>query len=499
MAASFHHGVEILEIKDGLRVISVVRSAVIGIVGTAPIHLLPPEQRTMNKNMLVLSDKTKTYNFGGDLDSEGYTLVPAINAIFAQGAGAILAVNVFDPSRHRTLGAAKATAGNHSLTSNVATIETAAPHGLEVGDFVNITAFAGALAPLNQDYVRVKALTSSTTFTYDLTSANIASTASTVGVVKKITFDPSLVDAGDIIGAVDAAGNRSGMKVWRNARGEFGYVPRILIAPGYSTQEAVAVEMAIIADKLKAHALIDAPAGLTTQQVVNGRGTTGTINLETGSDRVIICYPHVQVFNIATEQVELQPLSPFMAGVMAATDNNEGYWTSPSNHEIKGILGVERTIEFAVLDANTEANELNQNGIVTVVRDFGTGYILWGNRSAAFPSNPDPENFISVRRTMDIVHDSLGYGMRPFLDKAMNRAQIDSGLATIDAFLRSRIAEGALIAASVRFEAASNPEAELAQGHIVFDLEHMPPVPMERITIRSRMNIQLLDLLFENN
>jgi phage tail sheath protein FI len=445
----------------------------------------------------VLSDLDKAYNFGGDLESAGYTLVPAINAIFAQGSGAIIAINVFDPSRHRTLGAAQATSGSHSLTSNIATITTDTAHGLSVGDFIEITGFTSALSPLNQNYIRIKTVPTTTSLTFDLTHSDITATTSTSGIIKKITFDPTLVTAADIIGAIDAAGNRSGMKAWRNARGEFGYVPRILIAPGFSTQESVAVEMAIMADKLRAHAIIDAPAGLTTQQIVNGRGTSGTINLETSSERVIICDNHVWVYNVATQREELQPLSSFMAGVMAATDNTEGYWVSPSNKEIKGINGVERVIEFDVLNKNSEANELNRNGIVTIVRDFGTGYILWGNRSAAFPTNPDPENFICVRRTMDIVHDSLGYGLRPFLDRPMTLANIDSALATINAFLRSRIAEGALIAANVRFERNSNPTVELAQGRIVFDMEHMPPTPMENIKINSRMNIELLEALFE--
>lgn len=498
MPASFHHGVEIIEVKSRTRVISTVRSAVIGIVGTAPIHLLPAAQRTLNTNVLVLSDAEKSYYFGGDTDSAGYTLVPAINAIFAQGAGVIIAVNVFDPTTHRTLGADIASAGNQSLTANVATVTTGTAHGLAVDDFVQITGFTGALLPLNQSYVKVKTVPSSTTFTFDLVNADISTTVSTVGIVKKITFEPSLVDAADIIGAVDGSGNRSGMKVWRNARGSFGWVPRILIAPGYSTQEEVAVEMAVIAAQLRGHAIIDAPAGLTTQQVIEGRGVSGTINLETSSERIIIAYPHVEVYNVATEAVELQPLSQFAAGVMAATDNAEGYWTSPSNHEIRGIVGIERSIGFDVMDVNSEANILNGAGIQTVVRDFGTGYLLWGNRSAAFPTNPDPENFIPVRRVMDIVHDSLGYGLRPFLGKPMLPAQIDSALATINAFLRSKISEGALVSALATFEQAENAPVNLAQGKIVFNLEHMPPPPMEHITIKSQMNIDLLEVLFEN-
>ena len=36
MAEAFHHGVEIVEIDDGIRPIQTARSSVIGVVGTAP-------------------------------------------------------------------------------------------------------------------------------------------------------------------------------------------------------------------------------------------------------------------------------------------------------------------------------------------------------------------------------------------------------------------------------------------------------------------------------
>lgn len=37
-------------------------------------------------------------------------------------------------------------------------------------------------------------------------------------------------------------------------------------------------------------------------------------------------------------------------------------------------------------DPNSEANLLNEAGIITVFNSYGTGIRLWGNRSAAFPS-----------------------------------------------------------------------------------------------------------------
>ncbi len=54
---------------------------------------------------------------------------------------------------------------------------------------------------------------------------------------------------------------------------------------------------------------------------------------------------------------------------------------------------------------------------------------------------------------------------------------------------------GALIDGSCRFNAAKNPDTEIALGHLTFDIEYMPPTPAERITFESFLNIALLKAL----
>lgn len=497
MPAPYHHGVTIQEIPTRTRTISIVPSSTIGIIGTAPIHLLPAAQRTLNRNVLIASDADKAYYCGADADSAGYTLNQDIEDIFNQTQTAIIAINVFDPSKHRTLGSSIATSGNHSVTNKVATVTTAAPHGLVVGDWVNIASFATGLTALNQDYVKVKTKTD-TTFTFDLDTADIASTASTAGVVKKITFTPNAVTAADIVGAVDVSGNVSGLKVFRSARGQFGFSPAILIAPGFSTQATVAAEMATIADELMAETIIDAPAGLTYQQVLEGRGVSGTINLNVSNSRVMIAYPHVYSTSIITGEKILQPFSPSLAGAMAAADIAEGPWQPPSNRELKGITGVENAVGFDVMKAGTESDLLNGAGVVTVVRDYGTGFFVWGVRSSAFPSNADSDSFYSVRRTKDIMHKSLGYGLRPFLGRAMTMANVDSALQTIRGFIRDLVGMGALMPGSdVKFLPSDNSTTQLAQGKITFYLEQKVPNPMETIIIKSQENIDLQEALYK--
>lgn len=77
-------------------------------------------------------------------------------------------------------GATPFTITNVALASNVVTITTSAAHGLVAGDLVSVKATTNT--DVNGTFL-VKASATSTTFTYDLTAANISTTADTGTVI----------------------------------------------------------------------------------------------------------------------------------------------------------------------------------------------------------------------------------------------------------------------------------------------------------------------------
>lgn len=108
MSVNFHHGPEIIERREGAGIIRDVKSAVTFIVGTAPIEDIydTPEKRkiVINKRLVIRSQKEAVSLLGPQ--KAGYTLPEAISAIFnkvqdGQGGGTIIAVNVFDPDKHK--------------------------------------------------------------------------------------------------------------------------------------------------------------------------------------------------------------------------------------------------------------------------------------------------------------------------------------------------------------------------------------------------------------
>ena len=407
MPASFLHGVETIEIQKGARTIKTVKTAIVGLVGTAPISSVEAEYRTINEPTLILNEIDAVKYFGEQ--TSGFTIPQALQSIFDQGAGIVIVINVFDPAKHKS-----------------------------VAD----------------------------------------------------------VTIGDINGGVDAlTGKRTGMKAFENCYSLFGYFPKTIIAPVFCEETAVVAQMKAICDKIRAIGLVDAPIGTTVQEAITGRGPEGTINFNTSSDRVILCYPHLKVYDSELDTNILQPYSQRLAGVIAAKDVNKGYHWSPSNTEINGIVGVEKQLTSMINDPTSEVNTLNEAGIVTVFNSYGSGFRTWGNRSAAFPASTHPTNFINVRRTADILHESVEYSMLQFIDFPIDNGLIDSISESVNAFIRTLIGRGALIDGKCYYNPDKNPVTEIANGHLLFDVEFMPPTPAERITFESFIDIELLKSL----
>lgn len=407
MPASFLHGVETIEITKGARTISTVKTAVVGIVGTAPIDDVEEQYRTINSPTLILNETEAIRYFGKH--KAGFTIPQALEAIFDQGAGIAIVINVYDPTKHETV----------------------------------------------ED-----------------------------------------VKIADINGGIEAVTcKRTGLKAFEDCYSLFGFYPKTIIAPVFCEDTAVVSEINILCNKIRAMGIVDAPVGSTVQDVIKGRGPQGTINFNTSSERIILCYPHIKVYDSESDSIKLQPYSQRLAGVIAAKDVEKGYHWSPSNTEIKGIIGLERQLTSMINDPTSEVNALNEAGVVTIFNSYGSGFRTWGNRSAAYPSLTHPTNFINVRRTADILHESVEYSMLQFIDYPIDNGLIDAICETVNQFIRTLIGRGALIDGKCTFNADKNPATEIANGHLVFDIEFMPPTPAERITFESFINIELLKSL----
>ncbi|WP_047249504.1 phage tail sheath subtilisin-like domain-containing protein [Chromobacterium subtsugae] len=468
MPANFLHGVETIEVEKGARPVRVVKSATILLVGTAPRG--KPGELT-----LCLSERDAAAFGRGHA---GFTIPQALAAIYDQGAGTVLVLNVLDSSLH------KSAVENENVSfdsSGRARLRHPAVMGLELKSLDGGRNYvAGVDYQLDAD-------------SGELSRLKAGAIASLATVRANYSYaDPAKVTAADIIGGVDAAGRRTGLKAAKDAFSAFGFLAKLVIAPAYCTQASVAAEMVAVAEQTGAFALIDAPIGVSVQQALQGRGPGGAINFNVGSERAILCYPHLKVWDDQTNAPRLEPFSQRLAGVIARKDLDKGYWWSPSNTGIQGVIGIERPLTALLDDANAEVNLLNEAGIVTVFNAFGSGWEVWGNRSAAWPVLSHIRNFIPVRRTADIINESLRYFSKQYMDRPLDQPLIDSLVGSINAFFRKLIGDGAILGGHCWFDPARNVKEELAAGHLLLQYKFTPPPPMERLSLEAEISDEYL-------
>lgn len=468
---AFLHGAETIVVYVGPTAIQVARAGVIALFGIAPIG---------PKNTLTVVNSAKTAaQFGEQVP--GFNIPEALAAILAQGATTVLVVNVFD------------------AVTNTATVNAEAAV-VAAGKFRLAFAPIGTIAVTTSGAV---ALVAGTDYTVDAfgTVAILTRTTYPDGTALTVTYkklDASTVTTAQLIGTIDNATNiRAGTKVFELAMPTYGFKPKCFIAPRYSTLGAISAELEILANKYRGWCIKDAPIGATYSGAIAARGPLGAFStFQSSNPRTDLAYPHLKVSDPAslTGADKLVPYSAFLAGVQAAVINNpsEGFHHSGSNHQIFGITGTEFTLTADYTDVNAEVNQLNAVGITTVFSAFGTGVLTWGNRSAAFPSSNQINNFRAAQITIDTVAESVEMAMLPYFDKPLNLAIADTISETVNGFIRNLIQRKALIDGRVWVPAAENPVQELAAGHVTFAYDLCPPPPLERITFMETVNVNYL-------
>lgn len=269
-------------------------------------------------------------------------------------------------------------------------------------------------------------------------------------------------------------GESTGLPVLLEAQSEVGVTPRILCVPGFSHVQAVAAELEAVANRLRGTALIDGP---------NSTDAAALNMVKSLSTRCYLVDPWVKVFDTATASEVVQPSSARIAGLIARSDAERGFWHSPSNQQIFGITGLGRPVDFVLGDANCRANLLNEGHVATIIRE--DGFRLWGNRNCN--TSDSKWMFLSVRRTADIINDSILQAHLWAVDRNITKTYFEDVSEGVNAFLRSLEAQGAIIGGRCWPDPDLNSPANIQQGQAWFNFEFTPPYPAERVIFRSHL------------
>ena len=285
----------------------------------------------------------------------------------------------------------------------------------------------------------------------------------------------------NVVGGVNAGTDQyEGVHALAGAESVVGYTPRILCAPGWTHQRPtsaanpVVAELEGIAARLRAMIVADGP-NTTDADAQAYAGDWGT------SGRVYVVDPWVKVLD-ADGAVVVEPASARVAGVIARTDNDAGFWHSPSNKGITGIIGTARPVDFKLGDASSRANLLNENDVATIIRQ--DGFRLWGNR---VPTEDAKWQFISVRRTADILHESLQSAHMWAVDRNITKTYLEDVADGVNGYIAQLVELGALLGGRYFPDPDLTTPAAIAEGKVYFNLEFTPPYPAEHITFRSHL------------
>lgn len=290
----------------------------------------------------------------------------------------------------------------------------------------------------------------------------------------------------NVIGGVNAlTGDYEGVHAFLAAESILGFQPRILVAPGFThtrptdpedpeakLANPVVAELVGIAERMRAVIIADGPNTTDEDAIAYAD--------DFGSKRVFLVDP--AVLKSVGGEVVTEWASPCVAGLIAKSDNERGFWWSPSNQNINGIIGTARAVDFALGDANARANLLNEKNVATIVRQ--DGYRLWGNRTLSI----DPKwAFLCVVRTADIINDSLLRAHLWAVDRGITKQYVEDVTEGVNAYLRHLTTIGAILGGECWADPDLNTPDQIAQGKVYFDFDFTPVYPAEHIIMRSHL------------
>lgn len=340
-------------------------------------------------------------------------------------------------------------------------------------DPVLLTSYREAVAAFGAD----APITQAARAIYEQSSAVIVAVGVEAGVDAAATTTA-------VIGGVDVTGKRTGLQALLDGKSRYNAQPRLLIAPEQSSIQAVATAMDGIAAKLKAIAIVDGPNTDDEDAIA--------YSANFGSKRIYLVDPGVKYWDTTSNGEAYAPASAYVAGLFAQTDARYGFWASPSNKEITGIVGTARPIEFLDGDDTCRANLLNAANIATVIRDGG--FRLWGNRTMS----ADPKwSFVTRVRTVDIVMDAILYGHKWAVDRSITKTYVKDVTEGLNAFMRDLKNQGALINFEVYPDTELNTASQLEQGRVYWNIRFtdVPPAenPQFRVEVTNQWITEVLD------
>lgn len=303
-----------------------------------------------------------------------------------------------------------------------------------------------------------------------------------VRVAEATTEEGAKTQAKLIIGGTEADGSYTGMYALLTAEQKVGYRPRVLAVPQYDTQE-VTSSLCVIAQNLRAFVYAGCNGCQTMAEAIKYRETFAYREL-------MLIWPDFIAFNPLSGKNEVFPAPAYACGLRALIDNNQGWHKSLSNVPVKNVLGISRDVFWALQAEDSDANELNNKEITTLIKR--NGFRFWGNRTT------DTKDYIFevYTRTAQILADSVVEAQFEAIDEPLTPANAKDIVSGIGGKLSSLVTQGRLLGASCWFDIVDNPTPDLRQGKVRIRYKYTPVPPMEDLTLYQTFTDEYFESAF---
>jgi phage tail sheath protein FI len=160
--------------------------------------------------------------------------------------------------------------------------------------------------------------------------------------------------------------------------------------------------------------------------------------------------------------------------------------------EVFGIESLDTPVDYQLGDATSLANILNEGKVTTFIRHGG--FRVWGNLTGSIDQK---WQFISVRRTADIINDSILANHLWAVDRNITRTYLTDVADGVNAYLSTLVNLGAVIGGRCWPDPDLNSPDQIAQGKVYFNFEFTPPYPAQTVTFRSILTNDYLSELID--
>lgn len=440
-------------------------------IGTAPVHTTAGGAKRVNVPVLVRNFAECVELLGYSDDWDKYTLCEAMYYHFVEaGQGPMVMINVFDPAVHVPADDATATASATPKDNRI----VIANADDAILDSVNVTGKV-----LGTDY----------TIAYDWQSKAITivgvSSDSLGAAAINVTYgkvDPTKVAKADVIGATDGEGSNTGVYAVMNVYQELGYVPSLLLAPGWSEIKDVHDAMLNVARGINGHwqAVVysDIPIVNTgsTQMTLTGAAAWKEQNGYTSE------YEKVHFPRVKTRSGKVYHLSVVDCALTQRVDTEtEGIpYKTASNTAIDNAQELYFGASKLYVDDDTLNRKLVASGITTAAY-VGGQWVMWGANMADYVADKTVRAQASdtARRMLIYLCNRFQTQHAQDVDKPMTRSALQAIAFEEQARLDALVNAGALLYGKAEFVSGSSLSSDLLSGDFKYKFE-ITTVPLAK-------------------